>query len=304
MNNIDWNDLNYFLATVNNGSLASAAKYLKVNHTTVSRRIAALEQQLGAPLFERTASGLLITPLGNALIPYANQMNESVHTMDRLVTAQSKDLAGTLRITTMDMFTQRVIMPNIKIFTQQHPEINIELILSDSNLNLSAREADIAFRATDNPAPDVVGKRLGHFAITCYCTREVHEQYLQDPQSVTAIDWRDNQGQKPDWVNQHMPDLEVRHVSSTLSGIYELVKAGCGVAQLPCGLGDTNPDLVRVQGVPLFEGMGLWVLTHIDLRNTARIKVFRDFMLKALEKEMPLIEGKCEHHWRTELDAS
>ncbi len=96
MKNIDWNDLNYFLATVQNGSMAAAAKLLKVNHTTVSRRITALEQQLGAPLFERTPTGLSITPLGESMIPYAENMRESVHAMDRLVTADKQELAGTI----------------------------------------------------------------------------------------------------------------------------------------------------------------------------------------------------------------
>lgn len=298
MNNIDWNDLNYFLATVQHGSLAAAAKTLKVNHTTVSRRISALEQQLRAPLFERSASGLQITPLGQGLIPFAENMRDSVNAMDRLVTADRQDLAGPIKVTTIDLFGRRVLAPVLRDFLELHPHIDLELILRDENLNLSAREADIAFRATDNPAPDVVGKRLGQFAMTVYCTEAVYQQYKVDPGSVCAIDWSEHRPTTPDWVVDYMPQLRVRHYCSSFNGVYELARAGCGFARLPCGLGDTTPELIRVPGIPLYEGMGLWVLSHIDLRNTARIKVFRDYMVKALEKELPLMEGKCEQHWR------
>ncbi|WP_299776114.1 LysR family transcriptional regulator [uncultured Pseudoteredinibacter sp.] len=299
MKNIDWNDLNYFLATVQSGSMAAAAKLLKVNHTTVSRRISALEQQLAAPLFERTATGLSITPLGESMIPYAENMRESVNAMDRLVTADKQELAGTIKVTAIDMFGRRVLAPVLKEFLDLHPHIDLELILQDENLDLGAREADLAFRATDNPAPDLVGKRLGRFAMTVYCTEDVWQQYQQEPQSICAIDWTENGPNTPDWVEEYMPGLKVRHYCSTINGIYELARAGCGMARLPCGLGDTTPELIRVPGIPLYQGMGLWVLSHIDLRNTARIKALRDFVVDRLEKELPLMEGQCEKHWQT-----
>ncbi|GAA6152435.1 LysR family transcriptional regulator [Pseudoteredinibacter isoporae] len=300
MKNIDWNDLNYFLTTVQNGSMAAAAKQLKVNHTTVSRRISALEQQLGSPLFERTATGLSITPLGESMIPYAENMRDSVNAMDRLVTADKQELAGTIKVTAIDMFGRRVLAPVLKEFLDLYPNIDLELILQDENVDLSAREADLAFRATDNPAPDLVGKRLGRFAMTVYCTQELWEQYQQDPSSVYAIDWTENGPSTPDWIEDYMPKLRVRHYCSTFNGVYELARAGCGVARLPCGLGDSTPELMRVPGIPLYQGMGLWVLSHIDLRNTARIKVLRDFVVERLEKELPLMEGQCENYWQSQ----
>lgn len=298
MKNIDWNDLNYFLATVQNGSMAAAAKQLKVNHTTVSRRISALEQQLGSPLFERTATGLSITPLGESMIPYAENMRDSVNAMDRLVTADKQELAGTIKVTAIDMFGRRVLAPVLKEFLDLYPNIDLELILQDENVDLAAREADLAFRATDNPAPDLVGKRLGRFAMTVYCTEELWQQYQQDPESVYAIDWTENGPNTPDWIEDYLPGLRVRHYCSTFNGVYELARAGCGVARLPCGLGDSTPELMRVPGIPLYQGMGLWVLSHIDLRNTARIKVLRDFVVERLEKELPLMEGQCENYWK------
>ncbi|MCV6626246.1 MAG: LysR family transcriptional regulator [Cellvibrionaceae bacterium] len=300
MNNIDWNDLNFFLSTALQGSLTAAAKELKVNHTTVSRRISALEQQLGTPLFERSSSGLLITPLGQSLIPYARQIRDSVNAVDRMVTAEQQELAGTLRITAMDLFGPRLAVL-VREFCSQYPQIDIELILKDEHVNLSAREADIALRATNNPAPDVVGKCMGRFALALYGTAEVLQAYQRDPSSVSAIGWHDDSPNAPDWAHEHLPGLVVRHRCSSMNGVYAMTKAGCGIARLPCGLGDTAAELQRLPDAPLMEGMGLWVLSHIDLRNNSRIRTFRDFLLTALEKTMPLMEGKCENYWRQNL---
>ncbi len=198
------------------------------------------------------------------------------------------------------MFGRRVLAPVLKEFLDLHPNIDLELILQDENLDLSAREADLAFRATDNPAPDLVGKRLGRFAMSVYCTPQIWQQYQLDPKSVCAIDWRENGPETPDWVQEYMPELRVRHYCSTINGIYEMARAGAGIARLPCGLGDTTPELIRVPDIPLYQGMGLWVLSHIDLRNTARIRALRDFVVDRLEQELPLMEGQCENHWKTQ----
>lgn len=299
MKNIDWSDLNYFLATVREGSLAAAAKNLSVNHTTVSRRIIALEQQLKAPLFERSPTGLMITPLGEALIPYAESMQHSVNAVGRLVSANRDELSGNIKVTAMELFARRVLSPNLQEFSEKYPDISLELILGDTTLDLSAREADIAFRATDSPSPDVVGKRIGQFAAAVYCTEETYQRYQQEPHSVSAIEWRSNLNtQQSDWLSQHLPGLEVRHSASTLIGIHELVKTGCGIAKLPCALGDSDPSLIRLPNTPIFQGPSLWVLSHVDLRNTVRIRTFRDFMVSALEQELDLMEGKCPEHWR------
>lgn len=299
MKNIDWSDLNYFLATVREGSLAAAAKSLSVNHTTVSRRIIALEQQLNAPLFERSPSGLKITPLGEALIPYAENMQHSVNAVGRLVTADRQEMKGNIKVTAMELFARQILSPNLRTFSDAFPHIELELILGDDTLNLSAREADIAFRATDSPSPDVVGKRIGQYAVTMYCTAEVYQSYQQDPSSVSAIEWRNNlSDQQPDWFEQHLPGLKVRHSASTLMGLHELVKSGCGIAKLPCALGDANPGLIRVPDAPMFQGPALWVLTHIDLRTSVRIRTFRDFMVDALEKKLDLIEGNAPEFWK------
>lgn len=299
MKNLDWGDLSHFLAVVKAGSLSAAAKDLEVNHTTVSRRISALEEQLKAPLFERASTGWMITPLGESIVPFAEQMHESVNSVNRIVTADQTELSGTLKVTAMEMFVQRVVSVGLHDFVQQYPDIDLELILGNEVLDLGSREADIAFRGTDSPSPNVIGKRLGHFAWTAYCTPELYEQYLVEPTQVCAITWRSNAKAAPDWVRHQMPELRVRYRANTLEGMYTLAKNGFGVAELPCSLGDSTPNLRRLHEVPVRKGSGLWVLSHVDLRSTARIRIFRDFMIDALENLLPLIEGRCENYWQS-----
>lgn len=299
MQNLDWGDLSHFLAVVRAGSLSAAAKELNVNHTTVSRRISALEDHLKAPLFERASTGWMITSLGESIIPYAEQMQESVHSVNRIVAADRTELSGTLKVTAMEMFIQRVVSVGLHDFAKAYPEIDLELILGNEVLDLGSREADIAFRGTDEPSPNVIGKRLGHFAWTAYCTHEVYEQYQENPHQVHAISWRGDGETPPDWVLNQMPELRVRYRANTLDGLYTLANNSFGVAELPCSLGDSTANLRRVPEVPVRKGAGLWVLSHVDLRSTARIRIFRDFMLDALEKLLPLIEGHCENYWQT-----
>ncbi len=296
---IDWNDLRYCLAIVEAGTVTAAAKALGVNHTTVSRRISALESQLGAPLFDRSNSGWVITPLGETILPEAYRMRDSAQTISRLVTADRKELSGTIRVTTIDSFMQRTIGPGLKEFMEQYPDIDIELILGDEVLDLASHDADIAFRGTDTPPPNVVGTRIGYFALGIYCTPEIYERYLAEPSAVSGIAFRGDGRTKPDWMQQHFPKLRQRYRVSSLNVQYDLTRHGLGIAQLPCAMGDNSHRLMRFPGLPIAKGPGLWVLSHIDLRTTARIRIFRDFMVHAIEQRLPLLEGHCENYWQS-----
>lgn len=298
MKNMDWNDLSYCLAIIDEGSVTAAAKSLGVNHTTVSRRITALESQLGAPLFDRSNAGWSITPLGETILPEAKQMRESAQAISRMVTADRTELSGSIRVTTIDAFIQSVISVGLKGFTELYPEIDLELITGTEILDLASHDADIAFRHTDSPPPNVVGTQVGHLAFTAYCTREVLAQMEQDPEKVYGISWLSSDTNLPDWMSNYMPQTRLRYRANSVNVLYDLSRNGFGVGYLPCALGDISPLLVRVPTVPVEKGLGLWVLSHVDLRTTARIRIFRDFMVEHMENLKPLFEGERENYWK------
>ena len=296
MQGINWDDLRYSLAVVREGSVTAAARKLGVNHTTVSRRVTALEEQLNATLFDRSTAGWLLTPFGESILKAVQKMDEEVHSISRLAMADRKELSGKIRVTAVDVSIQRMLLPGLRRFMRDHPEITIELIASDISFNLAVHEADIAFRATNEPPPNVLGTRVGNFALSIYATPDLIEQHAADPDSVGALTWA-GAGPMPDWLTKHFPTMSIRSTYNSLSVAFDLVRNGLGFAMLPCGLGDAAHELRRVKPGFKEPGMDFWVLSHIDLRTTARLRIFRDFMLEQIAPHVPLIEGDLENAW-------
>jgi len=292
MENINWDDIRYCLAVITEGSVTAAAKKLEVNHATVSRRISGLEAVLGAPLFDRSTSGWLITPVGEAVINSAEQINEHVLGIQRTVQVDRQELSGKLRVTALDVCIQRILMPGLKAFSERYPDINIELIASENTFNLAGHEADIAFRTTNEPPPNVLGTKIAKFAYAIYGSKELYQRYLQGEQGISGITWMGDGHTVPPWMQKTFSGMQVRYRVNSLSIAYDLVAQGFGFALLPCGLGDSDPTLRRIDSDYIEPGMDFWLLSHIDLRTTARIRIFRDFMLDAIQPYIPLIEGK------------
>jgi DNA-binding transcriptional LysR family regulator len=297
MQNVNWDDLRYSFAVVREGSVTAAARKLGVNHTTVSRRVSALEQELGATLFDRSTAGWLLTPFGESILGSVQQMDEEVLAIRRQAMADHQELSGRIRVTAVDVSFQSLLLPGLRAFIRKHPEITVDLIASDTSFNLAVHEADIAFRATNEPPPNVLGTRVGNFAVSVYATPELIERHQADPASVGAMTMTGD-SRIPPWLPRHFPSMAVRCTYNSLSVAFDLARGGIGFAMLPCGLGDMAPELRRV--IPGFHepGLDFWVLSHIDLRTTARIRIFRDFMLEAITPYVPLIQGERENAWR------
>ncbi len=288
---LNWDDVRFCLAVINEGSVSAAAKALGVNQTTVSRRITALEHQLAVTLFDRSTSGWLLTAAGESIHQLAEQMRERAFAIQRSLTDGQQELSGKLRVTAVDVCLQRMLLPGLRAFADKYPEIQIELLASEETFDLAVQQADIAFRNTNNPPPNVVGKRISTFALGIYARPEVYAQYQRDPTSVSAITWREG-AMAPVWLDKSFSDLQVRFRVNSLNVMFDMVLGGFGIGQLPCAMGDSSEELVRLPNPHQEPGMDFWVLSHIDLRNNARIRIFREFMIDYLQPFVPLIEGK------------
>lgn len=300
MQSINWDDLRYCLAVAREGSVTAAARKLEVNHTTVSRRISALEQELNVTLFDRSTTGWLITPVGETILGSAGHMAEEVNSIRRLVQADRQELSGKLRVTSVDICIQRLLLPPLRAFARQYPDIDIELIASTEVIDLSVHDADIAFRTTNQPPANVVGKHIADFAYAVYATPELYGQYREDPRKVSAItwNWMASASTTPAWLAKCFPEMPMRYRVNSLTIAFDLARQGMGFTQLPCAIGDIAPELRRVPVDYREPPVGFWVLSHIDLRTTARIRIFRDFMLEAIAPYVPLIEGERENAWQ------
>jgi DNA-binding transcriptional LysR family regulator len=290
----DWSDLQFFLAVAREGSVRKAAGRLGVNHATVSRRIAAFEQRLGVHLFERLRSGYALTREGEEVLGSASRMQEEMDALERRVVGKDARLAGPIRFTLPDHMAE-FLMPDLVAFTDRYPEIELEVAVSYSAFNLSEREADVALRgAQASPPEGLVGRRVAKHASCCFASPEylARHDLAADPPTARWLGW-DDLVPFPRWVKESdHPHIPVRGRFNHPQLQVAAARCGAGIAKLPCFLGDAEPGLVRVPPATLDFRWTLWLLTHRDLRTTARIRAFLDFLFGVLQRERPLLEGR------------
>jgi molybdate transport repressor ModE-like protein len=291
----DWDDLRFFLAVARAGSLSAAARALGVNHATVSRRLRALEQRVGAQLFERRPGGWTPTDAGQEMLAAALRIEDEIQGIDRRVNGRDGKLAGPLRVAMSDVAVY-TLLPQLRAFSEAFPEVALELAASNRASDLARREADVALRVTESPSESLVGRRLVSVASSIYASTEYLERH-PDASDLEAQDWLGFDGSLAEipmarWMRVHVPRARVvaRFDSSLLA--YAAVRAGLGLGLLPCVVADADRELRRVVPGFLLRGTELWALTHADLRSTARVRAFLDFMRDAVVGMRDLIEGR------------
>jgi DNA-binding transcriptional LysR family regulator len=292
---IPWDDLRYVLAVAAEGSLAGAARALGVNHTTVLRRVNAFEERLGLRLFERLPTGYFLTSGGAELIEAARLMEDTVTALERRLSGQDRRLAGAVRVTTTDTLIDMLLPPILAAFRAKHPSIQVELILSNEAFNLAKRAADVAIRPADNPPEGLIGRRVSAIAFAIYAGRGYLAQTGKmedlskrawlaptDELSTTSV---------AQWMRVALPQAEIALKANSLLALRQAAVENLGLAALPCYLGDSSNDLIRVRPPIPAMTTALWILTHEDLRRSARVRAFTEFVAAAIARQRPLLEG-------------
>jgi DNA-binding transcriptional LysR family regulator len=294
MPGLEWDDLRYVLAVASAGSLAGAARSLGVNHTTVLRRVGAFEKRLGLRLFERLPTGYVMTAGGEELIAAARHIDDTVTTLERKLAGQDLRLSGTVRVTTTDTLMGSILPEILAEFREGHSGVQVEVAISNLVFNLTKRDADVAIRPAKDPPETLIGRRVAKIAFAIYGS----PQYLAKHK---AKDLAGHRWVGPDdslagtsvaqWMRSELPESEITLRADSLFGLRQAAQAGLGLAALPCYLGDTAPSLVCMhRPIPAME-TALWILTHEDLRHTARIRAFTDFAANAFRRRRSLLEG-------------
>jgi len=291
MQHLDWDDLRYAHAVAAGGSLAAAARALRVNHTTVMRRIAALEARLSTRIFERLASGYVPTPAGEELIAATARIEELVTGLERRLAGADLAISGTVRLTTTDTLAVSLLPAVLAALRRAHPALLVEVATSNVFLNLTRREADVALRPADDPPQDLFGRRIGDIGFAVYGLPDLSQGGSLGGLPWIGIDDTLSATAAARWMRTALPDAAIVARAGSFVSMRLLAEAGLGAAALPCYLGDASPSLVRLS--PPVEAMrtGLWILTHEDLRRTARIRTVMDFLGAELSKMKPLISG-------------
>lgn len=295
MTALDWDDLRFALAVASGGSLAAAGRQLGVNHTTVLRRIAALEKRLGARLFERSPTGYALTAHGEELVEAARGIGETVGRLELKLAGADPSVSGPIRMTTTDTLMTSLLPDILAGLKAAHPGIEVEATTSNLFLSLTRREADVAIRPADDPPPALFGRRISSVGFAVFGWRDAaagkpppdieRRRWIVPDDSLSAT-------AAARWVASSFPDAAVAARADSFVTMAVLAEAGLGVAALPCYLGDRSPALVRLSEPIEAMRTGLWLLTHEHLRRSARIRTFLEFVGTALARQRKAIEGR------------
>lgn len=296
----DWGDLRFVLAVARAGSALGAARALKVNQTTVTRRIAQLEEDLGAELFETRQSGQTLTPLGELVAASAEKFEAEVHALQSLVDARLRSVSGAVRFTSPDVYADLIVGPFLRGFRQQFPEITVEVMADDRQLDIAKGEADVAVRANARPeGGGIVGQRLPDVAWAPYCSRG----YANDhglPSSVAdlnrhaviLVDNRVSRALQFRWLPEVAHDAKVSARSNSLTNSLSAVRAGLGIGMLPCFVGDTEADLVRCLPPSRELDNEVWMIVREDIRSAPHVRAFVDALSAHLATLRQVLMGR------------
>ena len=299
---LDWNDPRLVLAVSRAGNLAGAATTLGVDHSTVFRRLSALEQKTGTRLFERIpGAGYQPTAAGERMIAAAARMEDETLALERAIAGHDLSPTGRLRVTSSETLAYRLLTPHLADFRKAYPGIVVELALDNRVFSLSRREADIALRPIRPKENDLWGRKLADIAWSLYGARAYLKQVGvpapngDDLGRYSLIGWDETARRfgGADWFESQAPAEAFVYRTASLVNQLVAAKASIGLAVLPCYLGDPEPDLTRAFAEPIAELTDeLWIVTHIDLKNTARVRAFFDVVGTGLAGARDLAEGR------------
>jgi DNA-binding transcriptional LysR family regulator len=287
---MEWDDLKHFLAVARSGSLSEAARVLKTSPATIGRRIAALEDRLGARLFDRGQTGYALTESGEAIRLKAEEIEEAVLSVEREAFGRDLRATGKVRVATAEDIAAFIIAPKLIEFRRNHPGIVLELVSSWDIVNLTRREADIAVRTVRPTQGDFVIRQVGVWNCALYVSkgyaaRKKLKPDLNDLRQLDVITWTEESSFRGgDWFDTHARGAPVVFAANSRHIQYAACKAGLGAAILPCLAADHDVNLVRLLPPERVRSIDLWLVAHHDLIRTARVRAVLDFLADIIPK--------------------
>jgi DNA-binding transcriptional LysR family regulator len=286
----DWDDARLFLAVARNGTSRAAAKQLGVNQSTISRRLRQLERRGGVQLFERRAKRLFLTDAGLETVEVATRIEEQFALLERRVLGRDTRLSGSIRFTLPDFMTAPV-SPMLADFRRRHPNIELEMFVDNGYVSLTHRQADVALRLGTQVPEHLVGRRIarvgsgvyGSAAHTYDCDDLARNDWVRWDE-----DWRNIPPEK--WIDENIPKSRIAARVNTNRAHLELIAAGVGIGLQACYIADADPRVRLLARIGSFS-LSLWLLTHEDIRSTARVRAFMSSLGDSLMRDKQRIEG-------------
>lgn len=240
-----------------------------------------MEDRLGTRLFDRSRSGLSLTQLGEDLLPHAQRVETEMMAASRTLIGRDAQPSGTIYVTLPHGLAMTSLMDDFATFSDLYPEITLNLNFTNDVRDLMRREADVSLRIADQVTDDVVGRKLVQMSQAAYCSRTYAERIRDNAGAgLSFIGWHEPEGATTaQWIQHSFyPKAQLKHRVSELVPLITLAASGLGMAYLACNLGDRHPGLIRAPFQSPLPYRSIWLLLHRDLRNTARVRLFVDFL--------------------------
>ena len=297
MHSLDWNDLRYFLAVCRAGTLIGAARMLRVRHSTVGRRIGALEAALGVSLFKHTPDGFLLSDAGSEIVPLAEEAERAVLAVERRVAGGDKRVDGVVRVATSEAFSGFLVrlLSDLRV---RFPTLVVEVLSGNAMLDLSRREADLAIRFVETTQANLTRRRLCDVGWSLYAS----ERYLERAETPKSgvdlaahdiISFDETMAQSPGaiWLEEHNAGARVAIRCNSLISARNASVSGMGVAVLPCFLAEAEPSLRRLTD-DVVATRAIWLVFHPDVAQITRVRTVIDFVSKTIGRESANFAGR------------
>jgi len=295
---LDWNALQFVLALARHPSLERAAEELSVDPSTVSRRVRALERDIGARVFDRTGAGHRLTVVGQRLLETAERVEADIATMEREADRADQRLEGLVRIAASDAFARHCLSPALATFRREHPLVDFELVADPRTASLIRREADVAIRFVRPAQTLLASRRLAAVGHGLYASRE----YLAGrPFDAAAplrghdlVGYHASLGSMPEarWLEERSQSARFALRANRVDLLLPAVQSGLGLAVLPCYLADPEPTLVRLLGPRDVVTRELWLVLHRDARRIGRIRAVVEHLAAAIGVQAGALRGE------------
>lgn len=283
----DWDNHRLILTLHRHGTLRATGEALGVTHTTIARRLAALEAQEPAPVFTRHNRACQATAYGLERVALAERMEALDQSATRIQRRSGDGLSGPISLSVPQAVVDCLLLEDIHAFSQVHPQIELTLFGSDRIVDLDRGEADVVIRGDVSPPDHLVGRQICTVALHYYA----HKRYL-DNTPVSERKWVALRAEN-DWIlDSPYPDRPVGLIIHDIPSHFKALTRGLGLGRTACFMADAHPDLIRLDSSPATPRYGLWVLTHPDLRQSPKIKALMAAMSDALKRQKDRIEGR------------
>lgn len=283
-----WDDVRYFLELARQGTLSAAARSLKVEHSTVARRVDALEKRVGLRLFDRLPKQWAITPEGELLLQHALRIEEEAHAFSR-ASVGATSLQGTVRISATPSLSSHFITPRLAELYRQWPEISLELAGERREVNLFRREADLAVRYGRPEEPGLAARKLATVGFGLYAGN-AWQGHARENWKFIGYDDSLNGTPQQQWLEKQV----VRGApyvlrANDVATLYQACRNNLGITILPNYLARDDTALFRIPGVDCPVARELWLVVHPDVRRSPRVKAVAEAMASLFERHAALL---------------